>query len=349
LVSFLLFISFSGVNYQKLGPLVGSLSPILVVLVLVFDVSNILCYGTAWYYLVHTVHPTVRLRKCVQAVMISIFGDIVIPTASVTGEALRVSFANREFDLPYPEGIATVVVHRVLNIFASATVLALSGAVLLTEGNLGARFRFNIFVLLVLVLIPVVAGVTILVRPTIASGIVVLLTRRFARYSVTAQLVRRITGGLKDFERSITLIRNRARELPKAFLLLLAQVFSQILVPYAFLIVVSMNQNQTVNYWTMFWLVSLAFPIFGLVNLAPIGIPGMLGVLDTAMAGTFILLGFTPEVAIVTTLLTRGVSLLFELGLTGTVVLVSGYSRFVRRRNMTEPPTPIRETVPANL
>jgi uncharacterized protein (TIRG00374 family) len=281
--------------------------------------------------------------------MISIFGDILIPTGSVTGEALRISFANREFDLPYPEGVATVIVHRVLNVFASATVLTLSGAVLIAQGDLGSRLRFDILVLLVLVLIPVAAGVTILVRPSTASRIVVHLTSMFAQYKVTAQLVRRITGGLNDFEKSIALIRNRTRELPKAFLLLLSQVFSQILVPYTFLIAVSMNQNQTLNYWTTFWLVALAFPIFGLVNLVPIGIPGMLGVLDTAMAGTFILLGFAPEVAIVTTLLTRGVTLLFELGLTGTVVLFSGYSRLVRRRNMTERPIVTPEIIPATL
>jgi len=161
--------------------------------------------------------------------------------------------------------------------------------------------------------------------------------------------VQRITGGLRDFERSMELIRKRARDLPKAFLLLVSQVFFLILIPYTFIIVVTLNQHQTVNYWTTFWLVALAFPIFGLVNLMPIGIPGMIGVLDSAMAGTFILLGFTPEVAIITTLLTRGVILVFELGLTGTVVVFSGYSRLVRRRNITEPPFLAPESIPASF
>jgi len=141
------------VNINKVGNLVGSVNPLILVLVLLFDVLNIIFYGTAWYFLVHTFHK-VRLAKCVQGVMISIFGDILVPTASVTGEALRVTFANREFGLPYPEGIATILVHRVLNGLASGTILAIGAAVLVSGGELSPRLRLYILVLLILVMIP---------------------------------------------------------------------------------------------------------------------------------------------------------------------------------------------------
>jgi hypothetical protein len=137
---------------------------------------------------------------------------------------------------------------------------------------------------------------------------------------------------VRDFERAIVLIRARARDIPTAFVLLVTQVYVQVFIPYTFLTVILLNQHQTVDYWTNFWLVAVAFPIFGIVNIMPIGIPGMLGILDTAMAGTFIVLGFAPELALLTTLLTRGVILVFELILTGSVAIFSGYSRYVKKR-----------------
>ena len=318
-------------NINKVGNLVGSVNPLILVLVLLFDVLNIIFYGTAWYFLVHTFHK-VRLAKCVQGVMISIFGDILVPTASVTGEALRVTFANREFGLPYPEGIATILVHRVLNGLASGTILAIGAAVLVSGGELSPRLRLYILVLLILVMIPSLLGITMLFRPGIGSRIVLRLIGGFANRPLTARFVHRITGGVLGFETSMKLIRARGRNILFSFLFLGFQWFFQVLIPYSFLIAISSTLQQPTNYWTFFWLISVAFPIFGLVNLIPIGIPGMVGILDSAMAGTFILLGIGPEVAIATTLLTRIVLVVFELSVCGAVVALSGYQSLVKTR-----------------
>jgi len=255
-----------------------------------------------------------------------------VPTASVTGEALRVTFANREFGLPYPEGIATVLVQRVLNGLASGTILGIGAAVLVLEGELSPSLRVYIFLLLIFVMVPSLLGIAVLLHPGIGSRIVLRLIGRFANRPRTAGLVQRITGGIISFERSIKLIRARSQGIPLAFLFLIFQWFFQVLIPYAFLIGVSLTLQLPINYWTFFWLVSVAFPRFGLVTLMPIGIPGMIGILDSAMAGTFVLLGFTPVVAIATTLLTRLVLVVFELTVCGAVIVLSGYQSFIRNR-----------------
>ena len=332
LAAFALFWFIIRADIIRVGNLVGSVNSLTLVLALFFDVLNIIFYGAAWYFLVHTLHPKVRLVKCVQAVMISIFGDILVPTASVTGEALRVTFANREFGLPYPEGIATILVHRVLNGLASGTILALGATVLVLGGELSPRLRLYILILLILVMIPSLLGMTLLFRPSIGSRIVLRLLGIFANRRLTAGLVHRVTGGVLGFETSMKIIRARGRNIPFSFLFLILQWFFQVLIPYSFLIAISSTLQQPTNYWTFFWLISVAFPIFGLVNLIPIGIPGMVGILDSAMAGTFILLGITPEVAIATTLLTRIVLVVFELSVCGAVVALSGYQSLVKTR-----------------
>lgn len=337
LTAFAFFWLFFGVNINKVGTLVGSLNPLILVLVLFFDILNIIFYGTAWYFLVHTVQPTVRLTKSIEGVMISIFGDILIPTASVTGEALRVTFANREFHLPYPEGIATILVHRVLNGLASGTILAIGASVLVLSGELSPSLRFYILILLILVMIPSLLGIAVLFYPGIGSRIVLRLIGRFANRPRTAGIVHRITGGVIGFEKSIKLIRARGQDIPLSFLFLVFQWFFQVLIPYTFLIGVSSTLQLPINYWTFFWLISVAFPIFGLVNLIPIGIPGMVGIIDSAMAGTFILLGFTPEVAIATTLLTRIVLVVFELTVCGAVIVLSGYQSLIKNRKDVAP------------
>jgi len=154
----------------------------------------------------------------------------------------------------------------------------------------------------------------------------------FANRRLTAGLVHRVTGGVLGFETSMKIIRARGRNIPFSFLFLILQWFFQVLIPYSFLIAISSTLQQPTNYWTFFWLISVAFPIFGLVNLIPIGIPGMVGILDGAMAGTFILLGISPEAAIATTLLTRIVIVVFELTVCGAVVALSGYQSFVKTR-----------------
>src|SRR5437879_13242575 len=85
-MAFALFWFIIRADINRVGNLVASVNSLTLVLALLFDVLNIIFYGTAWYFLVHTLHK-VRLAKCVQGVMISIFGDILVPTASVTGEA----------------------------------------------------------------------------------------------------------------------------------------------------------------------------------------------------------------------------------------------------------------------
>jgi|SRR5712692_2189497 len=333
IVAFALFWISLHVNLDEVRVLIRSVGIPVLLLALILDILNILSYGSAWYFLVHTVHPSVRIGKCIQGVMISIFGDILIPTASVTGEALRVAFANKEFDLPYSQGFATTLVHRVLNVFAFAGILGVSSAVLLVEGGLPPALRFEVFILLLLVTIPEVLGVIVLRRPSVVTKIVTSVSRRFATHPRTEKFVKRLLGIMQDFEKAVALIRVRVRVVVVAFAFLILQWFFQILIPYVFLIGVSTAlQLQGINYWTYFWLVALAFPLYGLVNLMPIGIPAMAGVLDSAMAGTFILLGFAPEVAITTTLLTRIVIVLFESTLTGTVAILSGYQGILRDR-----------------
>ncbi len=332
ILAFALFWISLGVSLDEVRGLIRSIGFSILMLTLLFDILNIVSYGSAWYFLVHTVHPAVRARKCVQGVMISIFGDILIPTASVTGEALRVAFANREFNLPYSKGFATTLVHRVLNVFAFAGILGVSSAVLLFQGGLNPYLRLDVTILLLLVLIPAILGVVVLRRPSLVTRIVTRLSGRFASYPRTAKFARMLLEIMEDFERAMALIKTRIRAVLIAFTFLIFQWFFQILIPYSFLVGITLARGDSVNYWTFFWLVALAFPLYGLINLAPIGIPAMAGVLDSAMAGTFILLGFPAEVAITTTLLTRVVIVLFESTLTGTVTILSGYQGILRNR-----------------
>jgi uncharacterized protein (TIRG00374 family) len=333
IAAFTIFFISLHANLDEVRVLIRSVGIPILLLALILDILNIVSYGSAWYFLVHTIHPTVRIRKCVQGVMISIFGDILIPTASVTGEALRVAFANKEFNLPYSQGFATTLVHRVLNVFAFAGVLGVSSIILLVGGGLPPGLRVEVFLLLIIVTIPEVLGVLVLRRPSIVTKIVTSVSRLFAFHPRTERFVKRLLEIMEDFEKAVSLIRVRIRVVLVAFAFLLLQWLFQILIPYVFLIGVSIAlQVRGIDYWTYFWLVALAFPLYGLVNLMPIGIPAMAGVLDSAMAGTFILLGFPPEVAITTTLLTRIVIVLFESTLTGTVTILSGYQGVLRDR-----------------
>ncbi len=332
LSAFAIFWISLGISLDRVRALADSVGIVVLLVAVVFDVLNILSYGSAWYFLVHTVQPRARIRKCIQGVMVAIFGDIMIPTASVTGETLRITFAKKEFNLPYPDGLATTLVHRVLNVFAFMGILGLSSLVLLFQGGLNPGLRLEVSVLFLIVLVPAVLGIAVFFRPTIATSIVSKLAGRFAEHPRTSKFVQRLMEWMRDFEKSMAIIRTRSRTVLIAFVFLIFQWLFQILVPYAFLVGVSLTLGHSVNYWTYFWLVALAFPLYGLVNLMPIGIPAMAGLLDSAMAGTFIVLGFSPEVAITTTLLTRVVIVLFESSLTGAVTILTGYQGFLRDR-----------------
>src|SRR5207245_1370455 len=260
-MAFALFWFIIRADINSVGNLVASVTSLTLLLALFFDVLNIIFYGTAWYFLVHTLHPKVRLVKCVEAVMISIFGDILVPTASVTGEALRVGFANREFGLPYPEGIATILVHRVLNGLASGTILALGATVLVLGGELSPRLRLYILILLILVMIPSLLGMTLLFRPSVGSRIVLRLLGIFANRRLTAGLVHRVTGGVLGFETSMKIIRARGRNVPFSLLFLILQWLFQVPIPYSILIPLSSTLQHPRYNWPIFPLISISFPL----------------------------------------------------------------------------------------
>jgi uncharacterized protein (TIRG00374 family) len=83
------------------------------------------------------------------------------------------------------------------------------------------------------------------------------------------------------------------------------------------------------DYEVPYFLILVAYPVYSLSYMIPVGIPAMLGVVESAMTATFIALGVAPAIASSVSILTRVVAVWFEVVVTGLVTAL--YSADVLR------------------
>ncbi|RLE81401.1 MAG: hypothetical protein DRJ36_01350, partial [Thermoprotei archaeon] len=125
-----------------------------------------------------------------------------------------------------------------------------------------------------------------------------------------------VLSGVESFKNSILLVKANINLILLSFFLLMVQWACGIMVPY--------NVFHSLNCNVGFWLLSLAYPLYGVIDNIPLGIPVNAGLLDTAMITTFILLGIEKNTAVAATLVTRFITVVFEAILTSSISLTFG-------------------------
>ncbi len=255
-----------------------------------------------WQYFLRPLSVRVPFRKTFLFTWIGFFVDLLVPAESISGDATKAYLMTKQSNENGGKVLASVVSHRILLMVLSTVSLVVS------------------FVWLYVLKIEV---------PALVSGLVLLVIFGTAislffifLFSLKEKLAQRLLGvllrfvafvtrgrldinrlretavkALSAFHDSIDILRRNPRSLVPSILFSLVGWFFSILLSY--LVFVSLGQHVDFAIIVVVHSVSIS------IQSIPLGIPGEVGVVDTAMTWLFTLLAVESAVAAAATVLIR--------------------------------------------
>jgi len=314
---FVIYIYALGVDLRYILIKIHEINLLFIPLILLIDVLFILTYSIAWFILIKIICPKIKLKDSILIVIVGWFGDMLVPAAFITGEALRLILLKKHYDLDMSRAAATVVIHRLLNALAFLFYIT-TGLIMLSiyQGSVNSGiYRQSLMIVFLsslgIFLVLILLGKIHILREVfkkIAKEIFIFLRKK------NVDIEKKIDNFFNSFELSLRIMKKYKAAILGSFLILLLQWSLGVAIPYLFFIAIEYD----VNFWTL----SVAYPIYSLMDNIPLGIPANAGALDIAMVSTFVVLGVPKETAILVTLLTRSVIVVFEALLTGSISII---------------------------
>ena len=319
-IIFIIYLYFADVT--EIAATILSLDLKIALTAVLIDLMCIGLFTLGWYILLK--NPGMGFKECFEIVLVSIFGDLMIPTASISGEFFRVSLAVKRGKIQVSEATASVLLHRILLALTFGVVLLVS--VLNLSGHQPAPAA-EIYALGVIAILDLVLGITAmyialrahLFERKVEKFILKIggLLGRFRPHYDPHKLRGRFLEGYRTFVQAIKSVK--ASTFVISFLVLTARWFLIATIPYILFI----SLGRPVSYWVV-----LGVAVFvSMIQMIPIGIPGMVGVMEISMTAFFMGFGIPPALAASATILTRLVIFWFELVISAFAASLQGVRR----------------------
>jgi uncharacterized protein (TIRG00374 family) len=274
---------------------------------IVIDLSCIVLFSLGWKLLLGS---GMKFKYCIEGVLVSIFGDMMIPTASISGEIFRISLAVKKSKLQISEVTASVFLHRLILGLTFGAVLGFSVIMLiLTETMQMATLSFFIGMVaidIVLAIIGIYAVFNTHKFKKLASKIILKtggFFRRFKSSYNAEEMKNKVIGGFDTFHGAVVGVKKE--KMLASIAILTVRWFIVALVPYLMF--------YSLGYHASYWIVLTVSIMVSMVQMVPIGIPGLVGVMEVSMTAFFIGFGIAADIAASATILTRLVMFWFEL------------------------------------
>ncbi|MEM2740281.1 MAG: flippase-like domain-containing protein, partial [Candidatus Bathyarchaeia archaeon] len=254
----------------------------------------------------------ISFASSLKIVLGSIFLNLAIPTASIGGELFRIYSANRGYGYSYEAASVTVLLHRIFSLLpflSGSTIgflyLSICFAIpsILSQTLSVAAVAIAIFSLLALVIIVYPRTISVMIKPILklTGG------RREMLYS-------RIETFISRFEYSM---KNLTSMKKVAGLSIILSWMAWILdVMVAYFVFLSLRYSVEIPIIISIYTIGIT------IQMIPVGIPGMVGVVETVMATLYSLAGIPSAISVAATLMIRIVMLWFEVAI-GSIALVS--------------------------
>ncbi|MHC1636676.1 MAG: lysylphosphatidylglycerol synthase transmembrane domain-containing protein [Candidatus Nezhaarchaeales archaeon] len=293
----------------------------LLLLAFPLDAAFMILFGVGWYVLVKTIEKRTSLKDCVSISLVSLFGDVMIPTGTVTGEAIRLLLAKRKLKIGINKALASILVHRIVNLMAFILyfIIGLISFWSVEASNVG------LMVILILALIAAGGGLYCIrsfSKSKRFQGFIARASEKmlktFKRWSDEADNM--IEYSINEFSSAIDSMFSKPHIIALSFMIFVCQWAAAITVPYIVFL--------SLGYEVPYSLVAAAYPIYSLSLMIPVGIPAMLGIVEASMTATFIALGVPATMASSASILTRIIVVWFEVAVTGSVTALYSMNIF---------------------
>lgn len=329
IVGAIIFISYLYfVGFWNVVEVISALDLKVALSTILIDLVCIGLFAFGWKLLLG--NPGMKFRHCFEIVLVSIFGDLMIPTGSISGEIFRITLTAKRSSLQISEATASVLLHRLLLGITFGGVLGVSFVLIIMTQAMPLAGLYLFAALAVIDLILGVFGIyaafraqrfeRFVERLAIKTGNFIRIFR--SRYNVE-DMRARVMGGFNAFDRAIRGVKKTS--ILASAIVLTARWFLIASIPYLMFI----SLGYPVSYW-----VALSVCIFAsMVQMVPIGIPGLVGVMEISMTAFFMGFGIPAGIATSGTILTRLVIFWFELLISSVAASFQGIRGFQSLNN----------------
>jgi len=274
------------------------------ILAIVVSISAFHLYVVSWIFLLRALNIKIKLKDIVSLVWTSYFFDAMVPTASVSGEAVRAYLTAKKHDVKWGDAISSVVAHRTIAIISFTAMTALSFFPLYLMYQLSMKILILAGVAVSLSLIGLVALLYFSLKPeainTFMRGILKItrkISKRMARKLEESEP--KIIKTVYEFSNAMKLLINHKKVMFLTFLTSAFWWLGNAFTGYVIFI--------SLGYKISFILVLFIFTLTILVRMIPIFIPGSMGLFELATIALWSAVGVSSSVAAAAALLNRNV------------------------------------------
>lgn len=280
------------IETEKAFSLIKSLNITFLILALVSDILFILFYAFSFFFLVR-IFRKIGFSEIFKASIFAWFVNMILPLGLFSGDVARIIYLKKKTKMKYSELIFLTTIHRILSFYMFIAYF-LPSFVYFTIKFQKIYYNELIFALLLVFLsfIPFL----IFFKERILIKILRILQRRGYKK-------------IEKIEKMVKNIRKNKKLIIFSFIILLIHWYFGMLIPF----LIFLSANCSIN----FFLLVFSYCVYGLLDNIPLIIPSNIGVLDAGMITSFMLIGVEKNLATVVTLITRFITVTFELILTG--------------------------------
>lgn len=261
---------------------------------------NMVTYSLTWQFFIRTLCIKVPFRKTFIFTLVSVFVDILVPAESISGDATKAYLMTKESCENGGCVLASVVGHRILHMIIPLGSLIFSFVLLYIRG-------IEIPILVASLIVLVIIGTTISIffiflfslNEKLAQRLIDVVLRFLGYVSRGRLNIDHMSAstikGLRAFHDSIDTLRRNPKSFVLPALSAITGWFFSILLSY----LVFLSLGQQVDFDIIIVVQSVSVSIQSI----PVGIPGEVGIVDTAMTWLYTLLAVESAVGAAATVL----------------------------------------------
>ena len=293
---------------------VSKANPMWVGLGVIFNSIALVLAALLWHLSMKIVGIKIPFIESLKSTMISIFGDMLIPTGSVTGEAMRLAYLHNKVNLNVDRALAGLAIHRISYVMLLALFSAVGMMYLPVHG--GSSENIYVAILMIAVFAFSLALIFIDRVEKIIIKFVKAVNRSLGKPENIGQIENRIHRFVQEIKLGVSYVKKR-----KSILLLLLVVgtiqwvFAALMF---YMVFVSLNNFEIGYIETL-----LIYPVYGTLTIFPVGIPASMGIVETGLTATYMALGVDKDTAVAATIITRGILVWYDSIVSGTVFFKS--------------------------
>jgi uncharacterized protein (TIRG00374 family) len=287
---------------------------------------GLIFYASAWFQLIRATGHKVPFLTCQGISFASIFASYTLPSG-IFLEAMRVILGSKESGMKLGESTATVILHRMLYIVGFLVSTALALVALILDRKIFSSAIVDLSILPILAIAGLLVLLYLSLQPKRLQPVLNRILRLAQPLIKAIQKEAKADGKadefLSDYQKGFRKMISSKAYVATSFAASLGDWGCSVLILWV--VLVSLGVHIT------FWVVIISMGVGKMIQMTPIGVPGMLGIYEAAITTALSLFGVPVAIAASAALLMRVITFWLELPVTGLAAYHYGF-KFIGER-----------------